>query len=259
MKSPSREFWYWIAAVAMLLVAALLVFWGGGPPDSNSDQAEVQISDRKSGRDLGNEAALQSPRGTMRPGDPSRNVPGNQAIEDLEKRSVSLMSSDGGLTSSAVQSMSLTPEEAKGVQNSLDKLLTDFSGIFASRANVVDRETNLEAGVATYRLPALVDRGESVLNGFRADVSKIVGARRAGDVFDLLISGNSTMKRFGGFGKYDVKIKFSPNPEEGGMDIVEYTYTNPDSGDRILKGTTTQEQFREMYGDTFVFDQKKDE
>jgi hypothetical protein len=155
----------------------------------------------------------------------------------------------GVLPSEAARELGLNTEQTKLAQvavNNFRKVIEESVG-----ANAYYDESLSDPSIArdVYRIPALLDGGEALRTELKGRLEEIVGKNTA-----ALLWSDSYIEPYGGYGRYDVLVEFTPNQEfiDAGIStdaiLAKYQYTDPKTGNPVLEGTRTLESFTSIFG-----------
>ena len=143
--------------------------------------------------------------------------------------------------------MELSNEERLEVQAAIDLLRLEARQGVAERAELDEEASDPERGISVYRVPAAQDRGEAILNRFGQRLREAVGDDRG----SLLLKGFDTKGRFGGFGRYDVRIEFYDIQPDDLPPQVIWNYRDAETGDLRSSGEMNIESFKTYFGESF--------
>lgn len=168
-----------------------------------------------------------------------------------------LFNAQGQLTTGAAEAAGIDDNERVRIQAEIDKMRDEFEVATSLRAVSNAKLSDPTKGITVFDIPAPKDRGAGIRSDLSERLKFIVGERRARVLMDSLADTDA----FGGFGAYDVRLRFFPaDPKNGiGIDGVEYIATDPVTGKRTESAMMSMDMFRQYYGGTFVFDSKTDE
>ena len=183
-------------------------------------------------------------------------VPEKKMNGSERKVPIAMTTADGALTSAARKMLGLSDGDAILVQEIITRRSRELEGELAKRAMYIVHESNEDAGISAYRIPALLDERIEFLNAIHSDLSNKLGASLAENIYSVFSQDPNNEEKLGGYGKYDVKVKFHPN-ENGDARIASIVYTDPETGKEVRSGSMTLDTFRERFGDTFEFDGEK--
>lgn len=146
-----------------------------------------------------------------------------------------------GVSAKAAKAAGLTDAEEKRVSGILMEIWNDAAGDFASRAELVEEESEEKAGRLVYMIPARADRGWALKDELLGELGDAVGpGKRA-----ILMSGYQSNRFFGGFGAYDVRLEFT-----AGESKFSFSYLNPLDGEPNCFGSDPLEHFSDRFGNS---------
>lgn len=160
------------------------------------------------------------------------------------------ISPQGVMASGTAEKIGLNVEQREIVQTQLNELWKKASNIIAHRAIYDESASDPDNEIHIYRIPALDDRGEDMLRDFREGIAESVNNDVA-----AFVASNLNMQMFGGFGSYDVVLKFYPDQsliDAGKSDnptMIDFSYSDPDSGTKALSGSLSWKGFTERFGE----------
>lgn len=161
-----------------------------------------------------------------------------------------LTSNNGGITTGAAEAAKLTQFEKTEVESALDAAFRRSEDDFLSRLIRVDSESHPENGVTVFRIPASPDRAEMIMGDLRTAISNIVGLKRG----SILTSCFDVDACVVGLGRKDVRLEIKvPPKDEKTITLINYEFTDPDSGKSISSGQSSIRAFRARFGDVIDF------
>lgn len=165
----------------------------------------------------------------------------------------------GMLTTGMAETLGLSKDEAQKINGLIFKTNKSFEIALAKNSKYNENESIPENNISVYDIPALEDRGETLLSELKNNLVSELGVTLGTKLYDLLRNSPNADKMFGGYGKYDIKLKFQPPDPSKRSEIAAYfTYSDPVSGKWLSKNEMTLEKFQEMFGSTFEFDPASD-
>ena len=155
----------------------------------------------------------------------------------------------GVVPSAAARELGLDTEQTKLVQVAVTNFRKMIEESVGARAYYDESLSDPNTARDVYRIPALEDGGEALRGELKGRLEEIVGKNTAS-----LLWSDSYLEPYGGYGRYDVKVQFTPNEEfiNAGISpaaiLVKYEYTDPKTGIPVLEGTRTLESFSSVFG-----------
>ena len=150
----------------------------------------------------------------------------------------------GILPSGLARELGFNAEQTKAAQSEITRFRKKMEDSVSARA--YRDEDASEPEIDVYRIPALPDGGQALRDELESKLADIGGKDAAAELIETL--GTEV---FGGYGRYDVTVKFSPDAErsEVGHPIqADYVYTDPENGTKVLWGNSTLDSFSEKFG-----------
>ena len=151
----------------------------------------------------------------------------------------------GMLTKQAINAIGLTTEQAEIFQQKYDILLNSVKE--RTRKNLVEdtRNSKPEQGIYAYKVPADVDFVEGLFGAFLTEMGSVVGKKE----LLFLKSGLYGVNDFGQLGTRDINIVVKDQPDQNGVTnrLVDYTYSDPETGTVNIKGQCTAELFMKRF------------
>lgn len=162
----------------------------------------------------------------------------------------SLVGEGGKITTASVEAARLTEVEKRDVQAVLDESFSSAEEDFLSRLVRVDSESDPELGVTVFSIPASPDRAEEILGRIRESMSSAIGPDRSAMLIKTFDIDNCVI----GLGRKDVKIEVKTPPQgSNAITLIDYTFTDPDSGKISAEGQCSIRAFKLRFGDVIDF------
>ena len=107
------------------------------------------------------------------------------------------------------------------------------------------RNSKPEQGIYAYKVPADVDFVEGLFGAFLTEMGSVVGKKE----LLFLKSGLYGVNDFGQLGTRDINIVVKDQPDQNGVTnrLVDYTYSDPETGTVNIKGQCTAELFMKRF------------
>ncbi len=150
-----------------------------------------------------------------------------------------------GITTGAAEAADLTPDERKAVDDILRAAWKKIAADFAARAVPVHGESDPEAGISVFTIPARPDRGKGYVAELETALDAAVGVSKR----SILMSRLNPDHALGGFGSFNVRMEFKT---KGGF-VFKCLYLDPDSGETELDLSGGLDTFVEYFDDSFEF------
>ena len=102
--------------------------------------------------------------------------------------------------------------------------------------------------ILAYKINALPDRGVEFRGRYKSGLQEAVGEDKGDILYGSLAKGT-----FGGYGRYDVDLKFYPSSGIGtaGVHDLEWTYRDPDTKEARGTSAAANECVDRFWGDVF--------
>ena len=168
----------------------------------------------------------------------------------MDRPKLSLLTGNHRITTGAAEAAGLTPEERIAAQRSIDASLRRIEKWVGENAKPDEQQSQPESHISIYDIKARPDRGASLREEIKMELVAAVGQTKGETLFEAL----DTTIDYGGYGRYDARVKFYPNPSRQSDEIVSETvYTNPDTGAVTLRTSAVLSSFKQRWGDSFEF------
>lgn len=166
-----------------------------------------------------------------------------------------LTNAAGNLTSAAIEQLGLDDQQIELVQTAFNNYNLEVAKALVANVKLDEAKSNPDKRVYVYNVRALSDRGKGFADNLYTSLEKIVGSNQASVVVKSLSNPLGGVEKLGGYGKYDVTVKFHPSLAEGdSQQVASYTYYDPDTGGRILQADTNLDSFENIFGELFELD-----
>lgn len=170
-------------------------------------------------------------------------------VDPLRRPSSSLITIGGELHFGIANKLGLKPDQAKAIQQELSRFWEKMASVIAERASYDEAASNEQGKKDVYRIPSLTDSGTQL----RLELTKAI-AEEAGEANARLLVEGINPYSFGGLGRFDVVLEFTPDPVMAkfgsGPDATRVLckYTDPESGQKVLEVECSLDRFTEMFG-----------
>lgn len=146
-----------------------------------------------------------------------------------------------GITTGAAEAAGLNADQKKAVDRILRTMWKRVTDDFASRAKLVEAESDTQKGILVFSVPARSDLGREFVRQLETSLDAEVGETKR----RILIQGVDQCDFLGGFGALDVRLSF---PRKG---VCEYAFSDPKSGTRVQWGEMGFDSFVDKFGTSF--------
>lgn len=222
----------------------LIQFNSGGASDPSDAQQGDMVQPLRINRPTGPQSRP--------PGNPRHNL---EITRTLDITKPAAFNSNGRLTTTAAELAGLTKTEIAEVNELLGEMNSTMEAELSNSATYNKRESDPDKHIIVYDIPAMDDRGKSILDNFRSRLTERIGNEKAREIYDLFETGPSINSLYGGYGKYDVNLRFHPAESSQSSELIaSFTYLDPSTGDWISKSEMEIREFRAQFGDTFKFE-----
>lgn len=182
----------------------------------------------------------------------------NQApTAEIRDRTVTpaVFSETGRLTTGAAEQLGLSQEQVHRVNDLVAKNNKAFEAALGQRSKLNENESVPEKQVTVYDIAALEDRGQQLLDKFKGELIGELGSEAGKKLHQMFMDSPGAKEMYGGYGRYDTKVKFSPVDQSDEAEIsAHYVYTDPQTGKWVLRSEATLDSFQEKFGSTFSFE-----
>ncbi|WP_367873808.1 hypothetical protein [Luteolibacter sp. Populi] len=134
------------------------------------------------------------------------------------------LNSAGELTNSAIDMLRISKSEAELLGSKIKEIKTEQAEDFVSRAKLIPSKESGDAISKRYYVRAKVDRGVASKDRLAKEVEEVLGKDRS----ERFMGGVDDLFFYGGFGKYDIELKFYS--DDNGEEFVNCNYISPAGG-----------------------------
>jgi hypothetical protein len=152
------------------------------------------------------------------------------------------------ITTGAAEAAGLTDEERSKAQAVVDGMKREMEESVKERMIPDEAASDPSKDIRGFRISALPDRGVDFRTRYKNGLRTAVGEEKGDMLYGALAKGS-----FGGYGKYDVDLKFYPSSRTGaaGSHDLEWTHRDPDTKKALGTSGVANEHLDRFWGDVF--------
>ena len=242
MASPSHR--------KLLFAAALLLMLGGACWWFMSDpgKRETTGSLPPGEAERGGRGTLSSPEQEGRSQSAPPPGPGNAAKAKPVERA-KLLGDQWRITTGAAEAAGLTDEERAKAQEVVDRMKREMEDSVKERLVPDEAASDPSKDILAYKISALPDRGADFLHRYKTGFQAAVGEKKGAMLYGAL----ETSIPFGGFGQYDLDLKFYPSSrsDAAGKHDLEWVTRDPVTKAALWTSGAVNEVVDRFWGNAF--------